>query len=173
MESTSLLGIGGHPGGPASTLRNDRWWIEPAITVAVLLGFVIYATWAALPGEPLLRAALPQPLLLAGHLDGPDRPGRRAAWHAAFGVVPDWWPAAIPFSPAFLILAFPGAFRFTCYYYRKAYYRAFFGVAARAARSHRSPRTASATAVRPPGCSGPEPAPLRALLRPGSSCPSS
>ena len=29
------------------------------------------------------------------------------------------------FSPAFLILIFPGAFRFTCYYYRKAYYRSF------------------------------------------------
>src|SRR5262249_29943709 len=30
-----------------------------------------------------------------------------------------------PFSSGFLILAFPGLFRLTCYYYRKAYYRAF------------------------------------------------
>ena len=37
-------------------------------------------------------------------------------------VQPKWWP----FSPAFLILAIPGGFRATCYYYRKAYYRAFF-----------------------------------------------
>ena len=29
-------------------------------------------------------------------------------------------------SPAFLILWAPGGFRVTCYYYRKAYYRAFF-----------------------------------------------
>ena len=31
-----------------------------------------------------------------------------------------------PFSPALLILAGPLSFRVTCYYYRKAYYRAFF-----------------------------------------------
>jgi hypothetical protein len=30
-------------------------------------------------------------------------------------------------SPAFLILWIPGGFRVTCYYYRKAYYRSFFG----------------------------------------------
>src|SRR5262249_26020031 len=28
-------------------------------------------------------------------------------------------------TPAILILPFPGLFRFTCYYYRKAYYRSF------------------------------------------------
>jgi hypothetical protein len=33
-----------------------------------------------------------------------------------------WWP----FSPALLILVGPLGFRATCYYYRKAYYRAFF-----------------------------------------------
>jgi hypothetical protein len=33
-----------------------------------------------------------------------------------------WWP----FSPAILILGGPLGFRLTCYYYRKAYYRAFF-----------------------------------------------
>ena len=38
---------------------------------------------------------------------------------------PSWWPWFLPASPAFLILAFPGSFRFTCYYYRKAYYRSF------------------------------------------------
>jgi uncharacterized membrane protein (DUF485 family) len=31
----------------------------------------------------------------------------------------------LPFSPALLILPFPGSFRFTCYYYRGAYYKAF------------------------------------------------
>ena len=32
---------------------------------------------------------------------------------------------SLPFSPALLILPFPGMFRFTCYYYRGAYYKAF------------------------------------------------
>ena len=31
----------------------------------------------------------------------------------------------LPFSPAILILWAPGGFRFTCYYYRGAYYKAF------------------------------------------------
>jgi hypothetical protein len=33
-----------------------------------------------------------------------------------------WWTL----SPALLVAGFPVAFRATCYYYRKAYYRAFF-----------------------------------------------
>ena len=38
---------------------------------------------------------------------------------------PGWWPAFLPFSAAMLILWAPGGFRFTCYYYRGAYYKAF------------------------------------------------
>jgi hypothetical protein len=37
-------------------------------------------------------------------------------------VIGEWWN----FAPALWILAFPLAFRATCYYYRKAYYRAYF-----------------------------------------------
>jgi hypothetical protein len=42
-----------------------------------------------------------------------------------FTARPDWWPAIVPFSAAMLILWAPGGFRFTCYYYRGAYYKAF------------------------------------------------
>ena len=38
--------------------------------------------------------------------------------------LPAWVPAWV--SPAMFILWMPGGFRLTCYYYRKAYYRAFF-----------------------------------------------
>ena len=38
---------------------------------------------------------------------------------------PAWWPGWLPFSPALLILWAPGGFRLTCYYYRGAYYKAF------------------------------------------------
>lgn len=42
--------------------------------------------------------------------------------HVSFGpIVGDWWKL----TPAGLILVFPAGFRLTCYYYRKAYYRAF------------------------------------------------
>jgi hypothetical protein len=42
-----------------------------------------------------------------------------------FGPKPSWYPAFLPFSPAFFILWIPGLFRLTCYYYRGAYYKAF------------------------------------------------
>ena len=38
---------------------------------------------------------------------------------------PSWWPVWVPFSAAIFILWGPALFRLTCYYYRKAYYRAF------------------------------------------------
>ena len=33
------------------TLRTDRWWLQPLITVAVLLSFVVYATFRAFEGK--------------------------------------------------------------------------------------------------------------------------
>src|SRR4029079_12634722 len=45
--------------------------------------------------------------------------------HALFGPRTAWWPSWLIFSPALLILPFPGLFRVTCYYYRGAYYKAF------------------------------------------------
>jgi hypothetical protein len=48
-----------------------------------------------------------------------------ASPHSWFGARPGWWPAWLPFSPALLILWAPGGFRLTCYYYRGAYYKAF------------------------------------------------
>ena len=31
----------------ARTLRTDRWWVQPAVTFAVFVLFIIYATWRA------------------------------------------------------------------------------------------------------------------------------
>ena len=53
------------------------------------------------------------------------------AWFGDWSTMPRLLAAVIPpfvvASPGFLILPFPGLFRFTCYYYRKAYYRSFVG----------------------------------------------
>ena len=90
-------------GGFGSTSRRDAWWLQP-VTVAVGFGFfVIYSTWAAFQGnnylsEPYLSPFY-SPLILL---------------------------KSFRFSPAFLILWAPLGFRATCYYYRKAYYRAYF-----------------------------------------------
>ena len=47
--------------------------------------------------------------------------------HAWFGGpdVPTWWPPFLQYSAAVLVLWMPGGFRLTCYYYRGAYYKAF------------------------------------------------
>ena len=85
--------------------------------------FIVYATWAAFQNAhytwgPYLSPFY-SPVLWAS-------PGDTAGLHHAWlGVRPSWWPALAPFSPALLILPFPGLFRFTCYYYRGAYYKAF------------------------------------------------
>lgn len=124
MDATASLG--GHPQRAASTVRTDRWWIAPATTIAVLGGFVVYATWAALQGNHYFHHPYLSPFYSPVLWTDSSVPGSAPPWHAVFGELPGWWPGSLPFSPALFILVFPGAFRFTCYYYRKAYYRAFF-----------------------------------------------
>ncbi|HUY43655.1 MAG TPA: hypothetical protein VMU98_07825, partial [Acidimicrobiales bacterium] len=48
VESSTKVVLGGARGGPATTtLRQDRWWLQPVVTVSILTAFVIYSTWAA------------------------------------------------------------------------------------------------------------------------------
>ena len=83
----------------------------------MLGSFVVYATWAAFQGEHYTFGPYLSPFY-SPELFG-DSP------HAWFGPKPAWWPGLLPFSPALLILWAPGGFRLTCYYYRGAYYKAF------------------------------------------------
>ena len=99
------------------TMRTDAWWLQPAATFLVLASFIVYSTWAALQGTHYSFGNYLSPFY-SPELFG-DSP------HAWFGPKPGWWPAFLPFSPAMLILWAPGGFRFTCYYYRGAYYKAF------------------------------------------------
>lgn len=99
------------------TLRRDAWWLYPLITFVILGGFVVYATWAAFQNAHYTYGPYLSPFY-SPELFG-DSP------HAWFGPKPGAWPHFLPFSPALLILPFPGLFRFTCYYYRGAYYKAF------------------------------------------------
>jgi hypothetical protein len=96
------------------TTRRDAWWIPPLGAFVVLSSFLAYATWAAFQGAHYAYGPYLSPFyspLLFG-----DSP------HAWFARAPGWLPAI---SPALLILPFPAGFRFTCYYYRGAYYKAF------------------------------------------------
>src|SRR5215813_2594271 len=102
------VGVGispAHENGLGKTARRDAWWVELLPALVLLNGFGLYATWRAFEGKfyewgPYLSPFY-SPLIDPQH---------------------HLWP----YSPALLILVGPLGFRATCYYYRKAYYRAFF-----------------------------------------------
>ena len=119
---------GGHKAGVFQTLRTDRWWLGPLTTAGVLGFFGVYMfliAWQASYYKigPYLSPFY-SPLIFVK--DGVV--GGATSSEALFGSWPTWWPSFIPASPAFLIIPLPTMFRGTCYYYRKAYYRAFFGL---------------------------------------------
>src|SRR5437660_11684909 len=94
--------------------RGVPWWLEPTVIVVVLGLFVLYSIYAGLVGtnyfyEPYL-SPLYSPCLSANCV------------HPTLPLIGSYWNL----SPAILIVAFPLAFRVTCYYYRRSYYRAFF-----------------------------------------------
>jgi hypothetical protein len=103
--------------GFGETARRDAWWIQPVVVVLVLGGFIVYATWAAFQGEHYTFGPYLSPFY------SPELWGTSP--HAMFGTRPPWWPPFVPYSAALLILPIPGLFRFTCYYYRGTYYKAF------------------------------------------------
>ena len=101
----------------AQTSRRDNWWVSPLLVFLGLGTFIVYATWAAFQGEHYTAGPYISPFC-SPELFG-DSP------HSIFGPKPSWYPAFLPFSPALFILWIPGGFRFTCYYYRGAYYKSF------------------------------------------------
>ena len=105
MEQSSLSVPSGRLGAArfGRTDRRDFWWVSPLATAIVLTLFGGYSTWAALQGNNYSWGPYLSPFYSPLFL-------------------PDWWH----FSPAILILWAPLGFRATCYYYRKAYYRAYF-----------------------------------------------
>jgi hypothetical protein len=107
-----------HVAGP---LRWDAWWVYPACVVGFLGAFIVYSTWAALQNAHYYAAPYLSPFYSpclsteCVHVTVP-----------LFGPLPQL-PLVGALSPALLILWVPGLFRLTCYYYRKAYYRSFWG----------------------------------------------
>lgn len=107
-------------GGPTrasiaeKTLRTDRWWLAPLTTFLVFFSFIVYATWRAFADKDYFVEPYLSPFYspcLGDCVKGSSDFG------TPFG--------GFPLSAALIILIFPLGFRMTCYYYRKAYYRAF------------------------------------------------
>jgi hypothetical protein len=114
------MAVAGVPVGQGrfgETARRDAWWVQPLAVVVGLGAFVVYTTWAGFQNEHYHFGPYLSPFY------SPELFGESP--HAWFGPKPGWWPGWLPFSPAFLILAGPAGFRLTCYYYRGAYYKAF------------------------------------------------
>ena len=113
-------------GGFGSTRRTDNWWVEPLLVFLGYLAFIVYANYALIAaknyhyigGGADYLSPMYSPLLTQ---EGPPAESGLTTDPAP---APSWWPAFLLFSPAMLILVFPLAFRFTCYYYRGAYYKA-------------------------------------------------
>src|SRR5262245_54092212 len=105
-----------HEYGLAKTQRRDAWWAGPLVTALVLGGFVIYTTFRIFQNA----------YYVVGHGTDvlPDHSYMLSPMYSPLLLLPEWVPKWV--SPAMLILWMPGGFRLTCYYYRKAYYRAFF-----------------------------------------------
>jgi hypothetical protein len=99
------------------TLRSDRYWVAPLVTFVGLMTFVLYAG---------IRTSFQSAYFVEDyHYLSPfaspclsDSCGA-AATFGTIGTFPPLVPLAI------LTLPFLLGFRLTCYYYRKAYYRAF------------------------------------------------
>ena len=106
-------------------MRKDGWWWQSLFTFLGFAAFIVYSTWAAFQGEhysygPYL-SPMYSPLIW-------EAAGQQLSGHAWLGSWPSWLPTYLlvqPITPAILILWAPGGFRFTCYYYRGAYYKAF------------------------------------------------
>jgi hypothetical protein len=101
--------------GFGQTTRTDKWWVEPLVVFLGYMSFIVYATWAGMAGAHYH---------CTGTCGGADYLSPMYS-PLLTETAPSWWPGFLPFSAAMLILPFPGLFRFTCYYYRGAYYKAF------------------------------------------------
>jgi hypothetical protein len=104
---------------PERTLRTDPWWRAPLITFVLLSGWVLYA---------VIRTASQRAYFAADehYLSPFTSPCVTESCPPAARDFGTWFGHFPPFIPLALItLPFLLGFRLTCYYYRRAYYRAF------------------------------------------------
>jgi hypothetical protein len=107
--------------GFAKTQRRDAWWAGPLATGLVLGGFVIYTTFRIFQNAYFQYGEGTGPVELHDHAHV------LSPMYSPLLPIQQWLPWLPTWiSPAMFILWMPGGFRLTCYYYRKAYYRAFF-----------------------------------------------
>jgi hypothetical protein len=103
----------------ARTLRTDRWWQAPVTTAVLLSVWVVYA----LVRTVAQRAYFVPQYHYLSPFSSPCVTASCPSGARDFGT---WFGHFPPFVPlAIIVLPFLLGFRLTCYYYRRAYYRAF------------------------------------------------
>jgi len=116
---TPGTGAPGRASIAARTLRTDRWWQAPLTTFLLLSAWVIYAVVRTLSQ----RAYFVEQYHYLSPFTSPCVTASCTPGARDFGT---WFGAFPPFLPLALIgLVFLLGFRLTCYYYRRAYYRAY------------------------------------------------
>jgi hypothetical protein len=121
MTKSMLVGTNapGRASIPAKTLRTDNWRRAPLLTFVLLSIWVGYATVRAFSqrayfaGQEHYLSPFTSPCVTA------SCPADARDFGTWFGHFPPFLPLAI------ITLPFLLGFRLTCYYYRRAYYRAF------------------------------------------------
>ena len=118
--------------GFGATDRVDDWWKSPSAMAAYLGIMIVYSTWRGMMEadfwffEEFGRSAGHQTMWIeskGSHVLSPLFSPLVIPGGDGLGSMVPLWLAWM--SPAMFILIFPIGFRATCYYYRKAYYRAF------------------------------------------------
>lgn len=111
--------------GFGETMRKGAWWMPSLLTFLGFSAFIVYSTWAAFQGAHYSYGPYLSPMYSPLIWEAAGQPLSHHAW---LGAWPSWLPTYLlvqPITPAILILWAPGGFRFTCYYYRGAYYKSF------------------------------------------------
>jgi hypothetical protein len=112
------------------TFRRDSWWATPSAMFLVFVGFVIYATIAAIINPNESAAGLLT--TTNGVVQHVSTGGYAYDFDGAHFLSPFYSPnfaeifpnaRFFKYFPAFWVVWLPIAFRVTCYYGRKAYYR--------------------------------------------------
>jgi hypothetical protein len=111
--------VAGRAAIAARTLRTDRWWRSPLLTVLGLSAWVVYAVVRTLTHS----AYFVDKYHYLSPFTSPCVTASCPSESRDFGT---WLPHFPPIIPlAIISLTFLLGFRLTCYYYRKAYYRSY------------------------------------------------
>ncbi len=118
-EPTQPAGAKARAAIAARTLRTDRWWLPPLLTVLGLTAWVLYA---------VIRTATQKYYWVEDYhyltpFSSPCLSESCVPGSSHFGEVLPKFPPLFPLAA--VSLPFLLGFRLTCYYYRRAYYRSF------------------------------------------------